>query len=123
YVPVFPEPVEATEQLTAATRNGVVAERRGARLVVTHPGATPGDWVALTVFEGASPRLPWGTTWFRVAADGTVRAPLGDAELPPGRVKLALQSGNAGESGRLVGWTWVTLADADDPEQPPATHP
>lgn len=106
-----PDPVEATEGLTAATRGGVVVEQSSAALTVTVPGAVAGDWIFLTAYEeNGSPRYPWSGTWFQADAAGRVVAGLAGVTLPVGTTKLAVQSGNQGEYGALLGWGYVTVA-------------
>lgn len=106
-----PDPVEATEGLTAATQGGVVVEQSSAAVTVTVPGAAAGDWVFLTAYEeNGSPRYPWAGTWFQADAAGRVVADLTGVTLPVGTTKLAVQSGNPGGLGRLLGWGYLTVA-------------
>lgn len=106
-----PDPVEAREDLTQATRGGVSVQQSRERIRVTIPGASRGDWIFLTAYDrDGSPRYPWGDRWFRADADGQVVAPLSGTTLPAGRPKLAVQSGNQGEFGELLGWTHLRVA-------------
>ncbi len=114
-----PDPVEATEDLTAATRNGVEASRTSTTLTVTVPGAKAGDWVYLNTYSGGSPTSPWDAAWFRADAGGRVKASLTGVTLPTGTSKLSVQSGNEGEVGKLLGWTSITVA-ADKANETPS---
>ncbi|WP_036922588.1 hypothetical protein, partial [Propionicicella superfundia] len=105
-----PDPVDATSELTAATRGGVSVARTGTRLVVTIPGARSGDWVYLNLFEGDSPRFPWGSTWFRADASGRVTTDLSGITLRAGTGRLTVQSGNPDDTGRLLGWATLHIA-------------
>ncbi|MFT4227991.1 hypothetical protein [Micropruina sp.] len=116
-----PEPVEATEDLTSAARNGVQASRTVKALTVTVPGAKAGDWIYLNTYSGGSPTDPWGATWFRAGADGRVKASLTGVTLPTGTSKLSVQSGNEGEVGKLLGWTPITVAGEKANETPSDT--
>lgn len=106
----LPDPAEATEDLTAATRGGVTLTRTATELTVRVPGAEPGDWAFLTAYAtDGSPRYPWRDTWFRVGADGTVVASLSGVTLPVGTTKLAVQSGNRGTLGAVLGWAYLRV--------------
>lgn len=116
-----PEPVEATEDLTSAARNGVQASRTAKALTVTVPGAKAGDWIYLNTYSGGSPTDPWGAAWFRAGAGGRVKASLTGVTLPIGTSKLSVQSGNEGEVGKLLGWTPITVAGEKANETPSDT--
>ncbi len=116
-----PEPVEATEDLTSAARNGVQASRTAKALTVTVPGAKAGDWIYLNTYSGGSPTDPWGAAWFRAGAGGRVKASLTGVTLPTGTSKLSVQSGNEGEVGKLLGWTPITVAGEKANETPSDT--
>lgn len=117
----LPDPAEATEDLTSATRGGVTLSRTATTLTVRVPAAQPGDWVFLTAYAAdGSPRYPWRDTWFRVGADGSVVAPLAGVTLPVGTTKLAVQSGNRGSVGAVLGWAPLHVAA---PEVPPTETP
>ncbi|MFT3971208.1 MAG: hypothetical protein QM695_13265 [Micropruina sp.] len=116
-----PDPVEATEDLTSATRNGVGASRTAKTLTVTVPGAKSGDWIYLNTYAGGSPTSPWGAAWFRADAGGLVKASLTGVTLPSGTSKLSVQSGNEGEVGTLLGWTSITVAAEKANETPSDT--
>ncbi|MFT4109311.1 hypothetical protein [Propionicimonas sp.] len=110
-----PDPPEATEDLTTASRRGVGLSLGSSTLTVTVPGAAEGDWIYLNVFHDGSPSFPWGGTWFRADANGTVTASLTGVTLPEGASKLSVQSGNSGVLGTLLGWAPLTIAvTADD---------
>lgn len=98
-----PDPVDAAE-LTAANRGGLKVTKKSKSVVVTIPGTSRGDWVYLNVLDGASPRAPWGQTWFRVGANHRVTASLTGITLPTGTTTLTAQSGNSGQVGKLLGW-------------------
>ncbi|MFT4294396.1 MAG: hypothetical protein QM582_03170 [Micropruina sp.] len=117
----MPDPVEATEDLTSATRNGVAASSTASKLTVTVPGAQSGDWIYLNTYAGGSPTSPWGDAWFRAGADGRVVANLTGITLPTGTSKLSVQSGNSGEVGKLLGWTSLTVAGGTGTETPTKT--
>ncbi len=115
----LPDPAEATEDLTSATRGGVTLSRTATALTVRVPAAQPGDWVFLTAYAvDGSPRYLWRDTWFRVGADGTVVAPLAGVTLPVGTTKLAVQSGNRGSLGQVLGWASLHVAAPPAPEVP-----
>ena len=116
-----PDPVEATEDLTTATRNGVTVETSTTALTVTVPGAHAGDWIYLNVLAGGSPRDPWGSTWFRADANGRVVAGLKGVTLPTGTSKVSVQSGNQGEFDKLLGWAPLTLAGSEKTTETPST--
>ncbi len=116
-----PDPVEATEDLTAATRQGVTLARTSSGLTVTVPGAKAGDWIYLNVYSGGSPREPWGATWFQADVNGRVVAPLSGIALPEGSSKVSAQSGNPGRSGALLGWAPLSIAAKPAPSTPSAT--
>jgi hypothetical protein len=106
-----PDPAEATEDLTAATAGGVTLTRTDAALTVTVPGAA----------ADGSPRYLW-STWFRVTSAGTVVAPLAGVTLPVGTTKLAVQSGDLGRVGEILGWAYLVVAAPSVPATPaPAT--
>lgn len=104
-----PDPLHATEDLTQAGRGGVTVEQQATRWLVTVPGAAPGDWVYVNVFDDQSPRFPWGNQWFQVGADRRVILPISGIDLPPGRNKLSVQDRN----GELLGWDLVTVTAPD----------
>ncbi|MEZ5088659.1 MAG: hypothetical protein R2719_02460 [Micropruina sp.] len=114
----IPDPVEATEDLTSATRNGVTLNRTSSALTVTVPGARKGDWIYLNAYADNSPRDPFGATWFRADAGGRVVARLAGVTLPAGTSKLSVQSGNSGEVGRLLGWATLRVAAPPAAQQP-----
>ncbi|MFT4217534.1 MAG: hypothetical protein QM619_10180 [Micropruina sp.] len=117
----MPDPVEATEDLTSSSRNGVTVTKTAKRLTVTVPGAGAGDWVYLNTYADGSPTSPWGTTWFRTDADGRAVASLTGVTLPTGTSKLSVQSGNDGEYGKLLGWTSLTVAGPKTATPTPVT--
>lgn len=106
----IPDPPEAIDDLTEAARGGVAIAAAADSLVVTIPGAVAGDWIYVNAYAGASPRFPWGQTWFRADASGRVTVPLAGVTLPVGTNKVSVQSGNAGEFGRILGWGELTIA-------------
>lgn len=117
-----PDPVDAST-LTAANAGGVTVSRTADSLAVTIPGARAGDWIFITPFAAdGSPRYPWLGSWFRADASGTVRAPLAGVTLPAGLITVAVQSGNQGELGRLVGWGRLLVA-APSPGTTPTPSP
>ncbi|MBK7819839.1 MAG: hypothetical protein IPJ61_01870 [Tessaracoccus sp.] len=73
---------------------------------VTIPKAKKGDWVYLNVFDGDSPRFPWGPKWFKVGSGKKVTASVTSLTLPSGTNKLSVQDRN----GKVLGWTKVTVA-------------
>ncbi|MFT3877038.1 MAG: hypothetical protein QM708_11545 [Propioniciclava sp.] len=115
-----PDPLHATDDLTGAVSGGVQVDQRSDRWIVTVPGAQPGDWVYANVYEGASPRFPWGAEWFEVAADRTIALPLAGVTLPVGVNKLSVQD----RAGRILGWTTVRVAEpAPIRDAPPVPLP
>jgi len=104
----LPDPVEATEDLTAATRHGVTVERTAAALTVTIPGSGNGTWAYLTAYlPDGSVRYTFGSTWF-TTDDDVVRASLAGVTLPTGTWRLAVQS----PDGSVLGWASVTVPAA-----------
>ncbi|MEA5052900.1 MAG: hypothetical protein VB093_05580, partial [Propionicimonas sp.] len=101
-----PDPLHATEDLTAAARGGVQIDQQAKRWVVTVPAAAPGDWVYVNLYDGQSPRFPWNNTWYQVNDKHRVTLPLAGASLPTGTNKLSVQD----RSGGLLGWTTATVA-------------
>lgn len=101
-----PEPLHITNDLTAAARGGVQVTMRPTQWVVTVPKAKPGDWVYVNVYDGATPRFPWNTTWFEVNAKRQVTVPLAGATVPTGTNKVSVQDRN----GALLGWTSVKVS-------------
>lgn len=106
----IPDPVEATEDLTQATKAGLRVSRRGTRLTVTIPKAASGEWVYLNLYDGGSPLFPWGTTWLHADGHRQVKASLKGLTLPDGDLKLSAQSGNQGRAGKLLGWGVLRVA-------------
>lgn len=116
-----PRPLVASEDLTDATKGGVVISQTAKQVTVTVPAAGDGDWVFLTAYDSdGSPRYPWLDTWFRTDAAGTVKASLSGVTLPSGRPKLTVQSGSSGEVGTLLGWGHLAV---DAPTPPPVPKP
>jgi hypothetical protein len=117
-----PEPIEATEGLTAATKGGLGATRTSTSLTVTVPGAEKGDWVFLSTYDAdGNPSYPWGGTWFRADSAGRVTASLTGVTLAKGTLKLVAQSGNQGELGKLLGWTTIAGSTIPVPTTPTRT--
>ena len=114
-----PDPVEATEDLTDATRNGVTLSLKSSTLQVTVPGAKEGDWIYLNAYSDGSPRDTWGQTWFTADAQGRVKASVKNLTLPVGASKVSVQSGNEGQFGTLLGWAPLSVAAP----KPPAAAP
>ncbi|MDR1079161.1 MAG: immunoglobulin domain-containing protein [Propionibacteriaceae bacterium] len=111
-----PDPLEYDEELSEAERGAVTVARAGTALTVTVPGAQAGDWVYLSAYlPDGSPRLLWGGTWFQTDAAGRVTASLAGLTLPVGQLKMVAQSGAQGQTGRLLGWAWLTV-DAPPPD-------
>ncbi|HEY0186278.1 MAG TPA: immunoglobulin domain-containing protein [Cellulomonas sp.] len=102
-----PDPLHVTQDLTDSATGGVTVDQQDDQWVVTVPGAAAGDWVYVDVYDGSSPRFPWGTQWFQVDANHQVVLPLAGAAIPTGTNKLSVQD----RSGALLGWTWVTVAE------------
>ncbi|MFS3128141.1 hypothetical protein ACLM5J_07025 [Nocardioides sp. Bht2] len=101
---VAPDPVEATEQLTSATRGGLVVRQSTSGISVQLPAADRPQWAFLTVYAAdGSPRYPWAS-WIQVPASGTLQASLKGVTLPEGRPRLVVQRGDRGRVGELVGW-------------------
>ncbi|MCK7677888.1 hypothetical protein M0E84_07575 [Corynebacterium sp. CCM 9186] len=117
-----PEPLDYESTLTTANQKGVSFTTTPSLVTVTIPESEPGDWVfASTYIEDSSVRLPWRDNWYTVGEDHRISLPLGDRDdLPEGRLKLVIQSGNAGKYSDLVGWNWITLRkpDTTDPGDP-----
>ncbi|MGC4153789.1 MAG: immunoglobulin domain-containing protein [Propionicimonas sp.] len=105
-----PDPLHTADDLTEAARGGVTVDQQAKRWLVTVPSAAPGDWVYVNVYDGQSPRFPWGTRWFQVDASHRVSLPLSGVMLPSGTNKLSVQDRAAG----LLGWTSLTVADATE---------
>ena len=104
----LPDPVEATEDLTAATRHGVTVRRTASALTVTIPRSGDGAWAYLTAYlPDGSVRYPFASTWF-TTDDDVVRAPLAGVTLPTGTWRLAVQS----PDGTVLGWASVTVPAA-----------
>ncbi|MFT3888912.1 MAG: immunoglobulin domain-containing protein [Arachnia sp.] len=101
-----PDPLHVTDDLTAARRGGVDVTQRASSWVIAVPRAEPGDWVYINVFDGSSPRFPWGQRWFAVDDKRQVTVPVASADLPTGTNKLSVQD----RSGALLGWDTVTVA-------------
>lgn len=119
-----PRPVEAREELTEASRGGLLIAHGSEAVTVTIPGAAEGAWVFLTAYTpDGSPRYPWGATWFQADARGQVRAPVADAVLPAGASRLVAQSGDQGRFGDLLGWGEIQVAAPTEPEASPPTPP
>ncbi|MGC3992763.1 MAG: hypothetical protein QM779_01310 [Propionicimonas sp.] len=116
-----PDPPEATEDLTTATRGGVSLALGTSTLTVSVPGAVEGDWIYLNVFHDGSPSFPWAGTWFRADATGTVTASLSGITLPEGTSKLSVQSGNNGALGTLLGWAPLKVAVTDEDDDTTTT--
>ncbi|WP_433528293.1 LPXTG cell wall anchor domain-containing protein [Micromonospora sp. CA-263727] len=108
-----PDPYDADEDLTSATRGGVTIARSGATLRVTVPGAASGDWIFLYAYSGSSPR-PVG--WFAVGAERTATASLAGVDIAEGTQKVAVLD----REGELLGWDDITVAAG---EQLPRTGP
>lgn len=100
-----PNPLHATNDLTEAARGGVKVQQEASRWLVTIPGAEQGDWVYANVFDGLSPRSPWGGRWFEVNAKLQISLPLAGVTLPAGRNKLSIQD----RSGEPLGWAFVSV--------------
>ncbi|WP_156366567.1 immunoglobulin domain-containing protein [Microbacterium sp. No. 7] len=109
-----PKPPHATQDLSDAARGGVTVEQRQNDWLVTVPGAAEGDWVYANVFDGASPRSPWGAEWFEVDANRQFTLPLAGATIPAGENKLSVQD----RTGAVLGWAWVTVAEPPSTESP-----
>ncbi|CAM3369453.1 hypothetical protein NODU109028_13825 [Nocardioides dubius] len=102
-----PDPVEATEQLTAATRGGLAVDQSTRRLSVRLPAADRPTWAFVSVYAAdGSPRYPWAS-WLQVPASGTLTLSLKGVTLPEGRPRLVVQRGDRGRVGELVGWARV----------------
>lgn len=105
----LPDPLEYNEGLRDDLTNGVEATVASDNVVVTSPNSEPGDWVYASVYvDTGSVRLPWGQEWFQLDDDKSLALPITD-DVPAGKLKLVLQSGNKGEISKLVGWTFVEL--------------
>lgn len=118
-----PDPVDAAT-LTTANRNGVTVARSGGSLVATVPSAREGDWLFVTPFApDGSPRYPWLGTWSQADASGRIALSLSGVTLPTGTLKVAVQSGNQGELGTLIGWGTLTIAAPANPVAPVAPTP
>lgn len=101
-----PDPLHATNDLTDAARGGVKLQQQSNRWLVTIPAAEQGDWVYVNLFDGASPRSPWGNRWFEVDARRQISVPLAGVTLPAGKNKLSVQD----RTGALLGWTLASVA-------------
>lgn len=120
YQPVgAPDPVEAGEDLSAASAGGMTVQYLDGQAVVGLPGVPAGTWVYLNLFDGGVPRAPWRDTWFRTAADGTVAAPL--AGITPRTYQVSAQSGDLGDVGRLLGWATLVVPASVTPPTPSET--
>lgn len=105
-----PDPLDAAD-LVDANRAGVSLSLTATQLIVEVPGAEEGEWIFVTPYAvDGSPRYPWFGTWSRADADGRVALSLSGATLPVGRIKVAVQSGDKGRVGELLGWGWLTVA-------------
>ncbi|MFT4233221.1 MAG: hypothetical protein QM606_10670, partial [Leucobacter sp.] len=104
-----PDPLHVTDDLKDSKRGGVRLEQHADRWTVTVPKGSPGDWVYVNVYDGATPRFPWQTGWFEL--DGNRRAvlPLDGVRLPTGTNKVSVQD----RGGGLLGWTTATVSEAD----------
>ncbi|MDF1487424.1 immunoglobulin domain-containing family protein [Tessaracoccus caeni] len=101
-----PDPLHTKDDLKKSRKGGVEVSKQKKHWVISVPKAKAGDWVYVNVYDGTSPRFPWGAEWFKVNKKGTVSLPLASAKLPSGTNKLSVQD----RKGKLLGWTTVTVA-------------
>ncbi|MFT4188892.1 MAG: hypothetical protein QM621_09960 [Aeromicrobium sp.] len=114
-----PEALHVDDDLPTSAQGGLTVSQQATQWVVKVPNAEPGDWVYASMFDGPSPRLPWGSEWFQVSATGTIALPLAGATLPVGSNKFAVQA----RDGSPLGWTWVEVeapAETPKPQTPSA---
>jgi hypothetical protein len=115
----IPAPLEFHEDLTKAKRGHVAVTIKGEKLTVK--GLPAKTWAYLSAYGvDGSPRTPWGETWFRTDAEGRIVTSLRQVTMPTGRAKFVVQSGEQGEVGALLGWTWVTIKPARPATSAPA---
>lgn len=100
-----PDPVEATEQLTTATRGGLVVEQGASSVRIQLPATDRPEWAFVSVYAAdGSPRYPWAS-WIQVPTSGVLTVSLKGVTLPAGRPRLVVQRGDRGRVGELVGWS------------------
>ncbi|MGN0062684.1 MAG: hypothetical protein ACI379_00460 [Nocardioides sp.] len=115
-----PDPLDADRVLRPATRHDLSVQRQGDRLDLVVPRANDHEWVFVSVYtEDGSPRYPW-SRWFKVDGRGHLRL-TGADELPAGRLKVVVQSGDQTRTGRLLGWDDLRVASTDDDSQTTTT--
>jgi len=120
-----PDPVDAA-RLDRQDKHGTRARHVGNELVLTVPRSSAGTFVFLTLYApDGSPRYPW-KKWARLGEGGKLTLPWRTAGLR-GTARLVVQSGDAGRTGDVLGWTRVALGQgevaADTPITAPTTTP
>ena len=109
----LPDPLAATD-LRASTRHGTAIALKKQKVVVRLPQTPAGTWVLATLYDAdGSPSYPW-ETWRQLPASHQLtlaRKPIA-ATGASGRVKLAVQSGDDGHVGDLLGWARLKLPAA-----------
>jgi len=102
-----PDPLN-DKLLKPGKRKGVTATKsaNGKRLVVKVPKTPVGSWVYASVYAAdGSPRYPW-KKWYRLGKSHRLDLKLAGKGLT-GQGRVVIQSGQADEVGRLLGWVKV----------------
>ncbi|QGU08306.1 hypothetical protein COCCU_12030 [Corynebacterium occultum] len=106
----FPDPLQYSEDLKNANKNGIKIREKSGGLEVTVPGTKEGDWVYLNAYNPAgTPVLPWQGTWFQVNGEGKFNASLKGINLAAAEYKMVVQSGNQDSRNELLGWAWYEV--------------
>lgn len=89
--------------LSDSARNGVEVTRSGQDVTVRVPGGKPGQWVIATPYLGGSVRSAYGSGWTQLDDNLSLSYTLPDS-IAGGSYKLAVQNGEQGAVGDLLGW-------------------
>lgn len=103
-----PDPVTAS-QLSDADRHGVSVTRDGKKITVKVPESEPGTWVKVTPYLGDSAQLVRASKWLQLDSNRSVSYTM-TGELPAADYRMVVQSGNQGESGKVLGWAPLNVA-------------
>lgn len=94
--------------LSDSARNGVEVTRVGQEVTVRVPGGQPGQWVIATPYLSGSVRSAYGSGWKQLDSNRSLSYTLPDT-MAGGSYKLAVQNGEQGAVGDLLGWAPLTV--------------
>lgn len=89
--------------LSESARNGVEVSRKGQDITVRVPGAKAGQWVIATPYLNGSVRSAYSSGWTQLDDNLSLTYTL-PTPVAGGSYKLAVQNGEQGALGQLLGW-------------------